>query len=411
MRDLTLVIMLLSLAWMAWRLPWVGLLGLLFIGILHPQNYAADFMRGFPAYSSLMGVVFLSLGWQLWRQRVFPPLFWDWRLVLIGGIWAWFGLSSYFALNPLPARDKFLELLKTLPPMLLVFVLIDSQEKLRWLLLTIALAIAALILKGGYWAFITGFQDRVYGPYGSAYGGNNEFAIVTTMAIPLFVYWYRSLQGRWPRFAVGCLIVLGFASALSSWSRGGVLSLGAVAVLLVWQSRNKWLAAPLLFAGVGFAYVGLPDAWFARMETLGAPELEDSAASRMLVWQVGWEYAVNHPWLGAGLQSWILFTPPDAELRAWHSAYVQMAVEHGLVGLGLWGFLLIATLFQLSRLIALGRSVAAPWISDQAAALRASLVAYLVGAAFLSIAYWELLYLLVAAALVLQYQAYSSVRG
>lgn len=229
--------------------------------------------------------------------------------MLIGGIWAWFGLSSYFALNPLPARDKFLELLKILPPMLLVFVLIDSQEKLRWLLLTIALAIAALILKGGYWAFITGFQDRVYGPYGSAYGGNNEFAIVTTMAIPLFVYWYRSLQGRWPRFAVGCLIVLGFASALSSWSRGGVLSLGAVAVLLVWQSRNKWLAAPLLFAGVGFAYVGLPDAWFARMETLGAPELEDSAASRMLVWQVGWEYAVNHPWLGAGLQSWILFTP------------------------------------------------------------------------------------------------------
>lgn len=88
-----------------------------------------------------------------------------------------------------------------------------------------------------------------------------------------------------------------------------------------------------------------------------------------------------------------------------------MAVEHGLVGLGLWGFLLIATLFQLSRLIALGRCVAAPWISDQAAALRASLVAYLVGAAFLSIAYWELLYLLVAAALVLQYQAYSSVRG
>lgn len=74
MRDLTLVIMLLSLAWMAWRLPWVGLLGLLFIGILHPQNYAADFMRGFPAYSSLMGVVFLSLGWQLWWQRVFPPV-------------------------------------------------------------------------------------------------------------------------------------------------------------------------------------------------------------------------------------------------------------------------------------------------------------------------------------------------
>jgi len=59
----------------------------------------------------------------------------------------------------------------------------------------------------------------------------------------------------------------------------------------------------------------------------------------------------------------------------------------------------------LSRLISLGRRRAESGLSDQAAALRTSLVAYLVGGAFLSIAYWELLYLLLAAALVLQNQA------
>jgi putative inorganic carbon (hco3(-)) transporter len=405
MRDFAILLILMSLVWAAWRQPWVGLLGLVFVGILHPQNYAVDFMRGFPAYSGLMAIVLLASGWEFFRRRAWPRLFWDWRLGLIALLWVWFALTTYFALNPLPARDKFLEVTKLFPLMLLVLFLIDSHEKLRWLLLTIALSIAVIILKGGYWAVMTGFHDRVYGPSGSAYGGNNEFAVVTTMAIPLMVYWYRSLPSRWPRWVVGGLIVLGIASALSSWSRGGLLSLGAVAVLLILQSRRKWLAVPLLLAGVALAFMGLPDAWFARMQTLGAPAMDESANSRLLVWRIGWDYALQHPAFGSGFQSWILFTPPDTEFRAWHSTYVQMAAEHGLVGLGLWGGVLGATLLSLSRVAALGRRLATPWLGEQAVALRTSLVAYLVGAAFLSIAYWELLYLLLAAALVLQSQA------
>jgi O-antigen ligase len=100
-----------------------------------------------------------------------------------------------------------------------------------------------------------------------------------------------------------------------------------------------------------------------------------------------------------------MLTPPDIEFRAWHSAYVQMAAEHGLVGLVFFGTLMLGTIISLSRLIGRARRRADPFLADQASALRASLMAYLVGAAFLSIAYWELLYLLVAAALVLKYQS------
>jgi probable O-glycosylation ligase (exosortase A-associated) len=403
MRDISILIILVTLAVMALREPWIGALGLVFVGVMHPQGYALDFMRSFPAYLALLIVVALSTGWQLFRQRSWPRLYWDWRLGLIGLLWTWFILSTYFAINPLPARDKLFEVTKLLPLLLLVLLLINTPEKLRWLLLSIALSIAVVILKGGYWALITGFHDRVYGPPGSQYGGNNEFAVATTMAIPLLVLWYRSLVNIWPRWAVGMLIFLSFASALSSWSRGGLLSLGAVSLLLVWHSRRKWLAIPLFLTGVGLMFVGLPGTWFSRMETLGAPELEGSAASRLAIWRIGWNYALQHPWFGSGFESWILFTPPDAEFRAWHSAYVQMAAEHGMVGLGLWGLLLGGTLVNLSRLIGQGRRQSMPWLVDQAASLRTALVAYMVGAAFLSIAYWELLYLLITAAIVLQY--------
>jgi putative inorganic carbon (hco3(-)) transporter len=402
MRDLSLLVMLLTLAWMAWKQPWVGLLGLVFVGIMSPQSYASGFMQGFPAYFGLLLMVSLASAWRYRRLRTWPRLFWDWRLAVFALLWVWFAATTYFAINPLPAREKLLEVYKLLPPLVLVLLLIDTRDKLRWLLLTVALSIAAVVLKGGYWAVITGFQDRVYGPPGSQFSGNNEFAVATTMAIPLLVLWYREIGSNRQRWFVAVLIFLAFASALSSWSRGGLLSLSAVALLLIWHSRRKWLAIPLLAAGLGLIFLGLPEAWFARMQTLGAPDMEASAVGRLTIWRLGWNYALAHPWFGGGFESWILFTPPDTEFRAWHSAYVQMAEEHGLVGLGLWGLLLGSTVVSLNWRRARNRRARFGWGQEYAAALSTSLVAYLVGSAFLSIAYWELLYLLLAAAIVLQ---------
>lgn len=402
MRDLSLLIMLLTLAWMAWKQPWVGVLGLVLIGIVNPQGYVTGFMQGFPAYFWQLLAVGVAVAGQHLRQRIWPHLFWDWRLAAFALLGVWFVVSTHFAINPMPARDKLIEVAKLLPPLLLVLLLIDTRDKLRWLLLTVALSIAVVVLKGGYWALITGFQDRVYGPPGSQFHGNNEFAVATAMAIPLLVLWYRECASDKLRVVLLALVFLAFASALSSWSRGGLLSLSAVALLLVWHSRRKWLAIPLLLAGLGLVFLGLPDAWFARMDTLGSIETDASAAGRLAIWQLGWNYALTHPWFGSGFESWIFFTPPDAELRAWHSAYVQIAAEHGLVGLGLWGLLLGGTLVSLSRLLAKPRHGRFEWKHEYAAALRMSLMAYLVGSAFLSIAYWELLYLLLAAAIVLQ---------
>lgn len=249
MRDIALLIMLFALAGMAWRQPWVGLLGLVFVGAMHPQGYATSFMQGFPAYLVLLVVVIVSAGWQWFRQRAWPPLFWDWRLAVISLLWGQFALTTALGINPWAAWPRLLEVTKILPAFLLVLLLIDSRQKLTWMLLTIGFALAAVILKGGYWALITGFHDRVYGPPGSQYEGNNEFAVAAAMAIPLLVLGYRETESKALRWVVAGLIMLGFASALSSWSRGGLLSISVVALLLVWHSRRKWLAIPLLLGG------------------------------------------------------------------------------------------------------------------------------------------------------------------
>ena len=399
MRDITLVMLLLTLAWMAWRQPWVGVLALVFVGVMHPQGYVTGFMQNFPAYFFLLVVVALSAGWQVIRQRTLPTLFWDWRLAGLVLLWGQMTLTTALGINPWAGWPRLLDVTKILPLVLLIQVLIDTRMKLTWLLRTVGASLAVVMLKGGYWAFITGFHDRVYGPPGSQYGGNNEFAVATAMAIPLLALWYRETESRAMRWILACLIVLGFMSALSSWSRGGLLSISAVALLLVWHSHRRWLALPLLLGGVGLVFVGLPDEWFARMQTMTLPSQEESAATRLELWLLGWDYALQHPWIGGGFGSWIYLSLPVGGSRAWHSAYIEIAVEHGFAGLVFWAGLVLGSVVSLTLFLARNQTRELPGLRNQAAMLSVSLIAYLVGAAFLSIAYWELLFLLLASAM------------
>ncbi len=401
MRDMTLIAMLLALGWTSFLRPWVGLLALIFVAVMHPQGYATGFLQEFPAYAALFLVVVLATGWHFIRQRCWPRLFWDWRLAALALLWGQFVLTTILGINPWAGWPRLVEVTKILPLVLLVLLLIDTRTKLNWMLLTITLSLALVMLKGGYWAFITGFHDRVYGPPGSQYAGNNEFAVATAMAIPLLALWLRETDSKALRWMAAILIALGFASALSSWSRGGLLSIGMVALLLVWHSRRKWLAVPLLLGGAGLAFVGMSDKWLARMQTIATPELEGSAATRLELWRLGWEYAAQHPWTGGGFGGWIYLSLPAGGSRAWHSAYIELAVEHGFPGLLLWGSLVFGSILSLTVLLARNRRWQVSGLSDQAAMLRASLAAYMVGAAFLSIAYWELLLLLVASAILL----------
>lgn len=402
MRDLALLIMLLGLIGLVWRMPWSGVLALAFVGYMHPQGYGSVWLPELPVFLLLFIAVFLAT--LIWVIRTRPELSmpWNWQLILMALLWAWFLVSTQDARIPLLAWPKFFDVLKLLPPLALTLLLIDDKKKLVLLLVAIALAISLVALKGGYWALMTGFHDRVYGPPGSQYGGNNEFAVAMAMAIPLLILWLRETKDRFVRALIMALVALSYAAALSSWSRGGVLALAAMSLVVLWHSKKRLLAVVSVSAlAVGVSLL-LSEKWFDRMTTILNWQEDGSAMSRIRVWQTGIEYLTNEPLTGGGFEGWRVLTFFQGGKIDWHSAYVEVALEHGLVGLGLWCALLFATIVSLMHFVLWARKVGQGWMADYATMLQASLVAYAVGATTLGIAYWALPFHLVVVSIILK---------
>ncbi len=401
MRDLALLAIVAGFCVLALRRPWLGVVGLALFAAMHPQFYASGWMADFPAYKLLFGVTVVSLVFACVRERRLPLWSWSWPLLLLGLLCLHFALTTWFALLPDTARDRLLEFLLLLPPLLLTYWLADSREKLQYLVVATAGGIALLALKGGYWALMTGFSDRVYGPPGSQIGGNNEFAVALAMTIPLLVLWRRRSAGRALRAALGAVIALCYVAAISSWSRGGLVALAVMSALLVWHSRHKVLAAGLVAVGVAVALVQMPEQWQARMGTIASYAEDQSFQARQDAWQRGLEWVQRDLWTGSGFEGWRAVTASfsargDYGARDWHSAYVEVLVEHGIPGLVLWLALLLGTALALTRMIGRGRRAGDPWQVDHGALFRASLAAYAVGGLTLGISYWELYFQLLA---------------
>ena len=385
MRDLAVFVFLIGSIAVILRRPWTGVLVLAIFSYLNPHAYAWGFMRTFPVYFVTFLVAAFALFVKEKERQTLPN---DWRIPLFLFLWAFFLITTLDAAVPGPAWAKLKVVSKIYLPLLFTLWFITTRQKLDFLIFTIAASFALPAAKAGVWAIGTGFAHRVWGPDGTQFYGNNEFAIAILMSVPLQVLWMRETSKRWLRLALQLAIPLSIASALSSWSRGALLTVGVLSLVLIWHSKRKYLAIPLLAVAVYFAPQYLPEDWFGRMRTIETYEEDASAMSRIQAWQDGLNYVKSNPLTGAGFDGWIYVTQRD-----WHSSYVEILSEHGVIAFSVWISLLFGTIVELTMLPRKTRHVAGmEWVSNRCYMLRASLLAYATGALTLGISYWDLLY-------------------
>jgi len=94
---------------------------------------------------------------------------------------------------------------------------------------------------------------------------------------------------------------------------------------------EKKILVSIDFTEINKPMVRIADEWAQRMGTIWSFETEESAVSRLEVWQEGIQFAQQRPWTGAGPNGWFYVAARD-----WHSAYIEMLAENGVPGLLLW---------------------------------------------------------------------------
>lgn len=401
-RDLAVLVFTLGSAWVGFFRPWLGVLALAVLAYMNPHRYAWGFMRDFPVYF----VVFMATAAGIFLNgRDRQPFPWTRETKLFMALLAWFSLTTFWDPDiPDAAYMQWVKVMKIYLGIFPTLWMITTRERLRWLLLTIALSFGLIGFKGGLFAIRTAFHYRVWGPDNTFYGGNNEIAAALNMTLPLLWYLAGEVRSKWAKVGLYSTFVLSIFSVISSWSRGGLLGLLAVLGALVLSGKRKWLVVPLVLVTGVVIVPRLPEGWFSRMETIKTYDQDESVQGRFVAWRYAWEKALENPLTGGGFETFR--GDRLAPGRGWvdvHSAYFEILGEHGFVALALWLSLLFGTMVALQRIRRWARTTGRElWMADYARAIQISLLGYAVGGLSLGIAYWDYFYHLVAITVILK---------
>ena len=387
MRDYVVLIFLAGCIYAALKKPWLGVLSLAVFSYLNPHAYAWGFVRSLPVYY----VLFLVVAFRTFTAKDKDSIPKDWRITVFILLWIYFAITSTQAYFPDIAWQRFWFITKIYLPFFFTLVLINTRFKLYCLVVTIAASIGIVAVKGGLFAILHGFSARVYGPPATQFEENNAFAVAMLICIPLLLIWQRETCNSLFKKGILLAIPIIYAASLCSWSRGALITMTVLTLMLILNSKHKLLAIPLVLVGAFFVKDYLPQEWFGRMHTLETYQEDSSAMSRIQAWTDGWNHTLEHPFVGAGFDGWREVTQRD-----WHSSYVEMFSEHGFIAFGLWLSLIVGTLIRMTTLPKKTFQVEGmEWVANYCFMLRASLICYMVGTAFLGLSYWDLLYHLI----------------
>jgi putative inorganic carbon (HCO3(-)) transporter len=299
------------------------------------------------------GAAIVALAVESLRERRFH-LGWPEGPLLLSFVGA-AALSCVTALWPGYAADFFSDLIKMA---LVSFFLINSaatEQRVRgvmWIMLIGGLFPAVGTLKN----YLTGNLEEGRATWVGIFGNPNEAAYSLVILLPLAGYLAAS-AGWFARLALLGMASLYVPAIFVTFSRGGLVGLGAVIGLYAWRHRNIWVYGLLVVAIAGG--VALAERYWSRGEDFSQLDGDVSFQQRVATSQAGLEMFVDRPLSGVGLGcsivAWPLYAPKGLYTRGalvTHNTFVQVLSETGILG-GLPFLLLIGLSIYHARKLAL----------------------------------------------------------
>lgn len=378
--------------------PHVGILLWSWLAYMNPHRLTWGFAYNLPFAAVTAGTVLIATFFSKEPTRIpLTPI----TIVWISFV-AWMGVTTLFALNPEQATVGFKIMIKIQLMTLLTLMLMQNRERIHQLVWVIVVSIGIFGVKGGIFALATGGQYMVWGPPETFIEGNNEVALALILILPLMRYLQLQTHNKLLRWSIVAAMALCMFAVLTTYSRGAFLAGAAMVFMLILKSRNRLLFGITLAAALAVGLAFMPQQYGERMGTIRTYQQDESAMGRINAWWFAYNLAKDRPLIGGGFNTFQpdlfrIYAPNPEDFHAAHSIYFQVLAEHGFVGLIL--FLTLGWLAMRTGGRVLSHARDNPelgWARDLAAMIQVSLVGYAVGGAFLSLAYYDLPYHLIA---------------
>ncbi|HZG52238.1 MAG TPA: O-antigen ligase family protein, partial [Pyrinomonadaceae bacterium] len=244
--------------------------------------------------------------------------------------------------------------------------------------------------------------QRVAGVVGGMFGNANDMALHLVVMIPLAIGLLlstRNLLAK-PLYAAAAFLMVG--GIIASFSRGAFLGLLGAGLVLAWKlgRRNRLLMIVMVAAFVVALVALAPGEYTDRLSTIGSVNRDHSSASRRDLLVRSIIVAIYNPVFGVGIGNFHIVS--IRELVS-HNSYTQVAAEMGLAAAVIYTSFIVVPLRRL-RVIehatyATRRGSRIYYLS---VALQASLIAFMIGSFFGSVAYQFSVYYLVGYAVALR---------
>lgn len=401
MRDLALVSVLLALIALAAARPFVGVLVWSWISFMNPHREVWSFAGQLPwamiAFLATMFGCFVAR-----EPKRFPlnavtvPM-----LLMLVCI----TVTSLVALGaPDAVWSKWDRTMKMFAGVLLTAALLTERRRIHAMVWLMAIAMGYYGVKGGIFTLVTGGSFIVLGPEFSMIRDRNHLAVAMLVAIPLMNY--LRLNSRHHVVRLGLIGAMGSTlfAVVGSQSRGALVALIATGFVFWLRSHGKILSSIAIVAAIAVAISFMPDSWVERMNTIRNYEADGSAMGRLAIWRMALGFALMRPLVGGGFRAFYsqqildyYFPGSGVRAAAAHSIWLEVLGEHGFPTFAVWLAMLAGGILYTLRIARIAKDEPSlRWAYDLARMTQVSIVAYCSGGTFLSLAYWDVFWTLMA---------------
>lgn len=306
----------------------------------------------------------------------------------------WLGINSAYSFN------YWWDFAKVIIVGVLLTNIIQTRADLRLVLIVITVSLGFEAGKQG-WAQLVlnpGAKNDNSVPF---LGDNNLVAVGMAMLVPV-VGALAATSSGWQKRAFQFLSIGVLYRAISTYSRGGFLSIGVVAITWFWRSPHKVRSLAAVVLATALIVPVLPQEFWDRMATIVAPaeERDDSQQSRLHFWQVAVVMANDRPLIGVGHsgypRAYNQYDWTNGQYltnRAVHSAWFGVLAESGYPGFLMFVAIVLLSLRSCRRVrLAAKRGELPDELGRYAVAFETAIVAFMVGGSFVSFHYCEMLW-------------------